>query len=303
MKIERLLEIIIILLNKGTTTAKELADRFGVSTRTIYRDLDVLSAAGVPVFTNQGNGGGISLLEDYALNKTLISEHESESLLFALKTLQATKYPEIDKILDKIGAMFKGSSSADWVYIDFSPWGSNPNEYNKLIDIKRAILECKITIFDYVNSDGKRSKRSIEPMRLIFKGQAWYLWGYCRERQDYRTFRISRVKNVVITKETFQRRNHELITDLEANDKPKAMVKLKLKFYPEVLYRLYDDFDYEAITKNEDGSYSVTVSYPEDEWVYGFIMSFGCYVEVLEPEHIRNIIEDRMRKALRFYEK
>lgn len=303
MKIDRLLEIIIILLNKGTITAKELADRFGVSTRTIYRDVDTLSAAGVPVFTNKGNGGGISLLENYALNKTLISEHERESLLFALKTLKATQYPEIDRILDKIGAMFKGTSSADWVYIDFSPWGSNPNEYNKLIDIKKAILECKTILFDYINSEGKKSRRSIEPMRLIFKGQAWYLWGYCRTRHDFRTFRISRVNNLDITNDLFERKKLEVIRNVECNENPKIMVTLKLKFYPEILYRLYDDFDYDTIIKNDDGSYNVTVTFPEDEWLYGYIMSFGCYVEVLEPEHIRKIIKDRAKKLLKFYDK
>lgn len=303
MKIDRLLEIIIILLNKGSITAKELADRFSVSTRTIYRDVDVLSTAGVPVFTNKGNGGGISLLENYSLNKALISEQESESLIFALKTLQATQYPEIDKMLEKVGAMFKHSNSADWVYIDFSPWGSNPNEYNKLIDIKKAILECKAILFDYVNSEGKKSRRSIEPMRLIFKGQAWYLWGYCRIRQDFRTFRISRIKNVNVTNDLFERRKLEVIKNVECDEEPKIMVTFKLKFYPEVLYRLYDDFDYDTIIKNDDGSYNVTVTFPEDEWVYGYIMSFGCYVEVLEPEHIREIIKNRMKKVLKFYER
>jgi predicted DNA-binding transcriptional regulator YafY len=303
MKIDRLLEIIIILLNKGTITAKDLADRFQVSTRTIYRDIDVLSAAGVPVFTNKGNGGGISLLENYALNKTLISEHESESLLFALKTLQATQYPEIDKILDKIGAMFKSAGSTDWVYIDFSPWGSNPNEYNKFIDIKKAILECRVISFDYANSEGKKSNRSIEPMRLIFKGQAWYLWGYCRIHQDFRTFRISRIKNAIITNELFERKKLEAVKNVECDEKQEILVTLKLKFSQEVLHRLYDDFDYDTISKNDDGSYIVTVTYPEDEWVYGYIMSFGCHVEVLEPEHVREIIADRTRKVLQFYDK
>lgn len=199
--------------------------------------------------------------------------------------------------------MFKRSDSADWVYIDFSPWGSNSNEYNKFIDIKRAILECKAIIFDYVNSDGKKSRRSIEPMRLIFKGQAWYLWGFCRTRQDYRTFRISRIKNVDVTNNLFERKIACFIRDVECNENPKIMVTLKLKFYPEALYRLYDDFDYDTIIKNDDGSYSVTVIFPEDEWVYGYIMSFGCYVEVLEPEHIRNIIEDRAKRLLKFYDK
>jgi len=302
VKINRLLEITIILLNKGTATAKELADRFGVSTRTIYRDVDVLSSAGVPVFTNKGNGGGISLLENYSLNKAIISEHESESLMLALKTLQATKYPEIDAVLDKIGAVFKNACSADWVYINFSPWGSKPNEYNKFIDIKKSILERKMISFDYVNAEGGRSLRRIEPMRLLFMGQAWYLWGYCKTREDFRTFRISRMKNVVVTSESFERRKPEDYEKMGSDgEKPKNLVNLKLKFYPEVLHRLYDDFDDELIIRNADGTCNVSVAFPEDEWVYGYILSFGCYVEVLEPNYIKEIIAGRMRRTLEIY--
>ena len=106
MKINRLFEITTILLNKGTVTAKELADRFGVSTRTIFRDIDVLSSAGVPVYMKKGSGGGISILENYVFSRTLISDQESESLLLAVKTLQATQYPEVDMVLGKMGAIF-----------------------------------------------------------------------------------------------------------------------------------------------------------------------------------------------------
>lgn len=302
MKINRLLEITIILLNKGTVTAKELAGRFGVSTRTIYRDVDVLSCAGVPVFTNKGNGGGISLLENYSINKALISEHESESLLLALKTLQATKYPEIEAVLDKIGAVFKNTGSADWVYIDFSPWSSRPNEYDKFIDIKKGILERRVISFEYVNSEGIKSSRSMEPMRLMFKGQAWYLWGYCKAKKDFRVFRISRIKNVTVTDEVFERRESEAHAGSAPDEKPKELVELKLKFRPEVLHRLYDDFDDEIIRKNADGTCNVEITFPEDEWVYSYLLSFGCHVEVLEPEHIRRILVGRMKRALEYYE-
>lgn len=301
MKINRLLEITIILLNKGTVTARELADRFGVSPRTIYRDIDDLSGAGVPVFTNKGNGGGISLLEDYSINKTLISEHESESLILALKTLQATKYPGIETVLDKIGAVFKNKDFADWVFIDFSHWGSTPNEYNKFLDIKNAILQCRCISFDYINSEGCKSSRNIEPMRLLFKSKAWYLWGYCKTREDFRTFRISRMKNVEVTEEAFKRKQPET-QEKHSDGIPERLVTLKLKFYQQALHRLYDDFDEELIVKNKDGTCNVTITFPEDEWVYGYIMSFGCYVEVLEPKHIQEIIIARMKKTLELYE-
>ncbi|KAB3533454.1 YafY family transcriptional regulator [Alkaliphilus pronyensis] len=301
MKITRLLEITIILLNKGTVTAKELADRFGVSKRTIYRDIDVLSSASVPVFTNKGKGGGISLMESYSLNKTLISEQESESLMLALKTLQATKYPEIDIVLDKIGALFNNVDSTDWVYIDFSAWGSKPNENEKFINIKKAILQRKLIRFDYLSSEGVRSSRSIEPMRMVFKSNAWYLWGYCKAREDFRTFRISRMKNVVLTNEAFERKNPASYKTSEANEELKKPVKLKLKFYPQALYRLYDAFEDDVIIKNPDGTYTVSFSFLEDEWLYGLILSFGCYVEVLEPNSIREAVKEKLNKALDIY--
>jgi predicted DNA-binding transcriptional regulator YafY len=304
MKINRLLEITLILLNKKVVTAGELAERFGVTTRTIYRDIDELSAAGVPVFTNKGSGGGISLLENYAINKAMLTEHERDSLLLALKTLQATRYPEIDAILEKIGAVFKKVAAADWVQIEFSPWGSGPNEENKFLDIKRAILECKVVTFDYINADGILSRRTIEPMLLLFKSQAWYVWGYCRTRRDFRTFRISRIRHLTVNEESFMRRTPESVKTKE--EEPEAVslefVTLKLRFQPENLYRVYDDYDEQRITRNPDSTYDVTVTFPEDEWVYGYIMSFGDRVEVLEPPHIRKIVRKRLQKAADFYQ-
>jgi predicted DNA-binding transcriptional regulator YafY len=304
MKINRLLEITLILLNKNGVTAGELAERFGVSTRTIYRDIDELSSAGVPVFTNKGSGGGISLLDNYAINKAMLTEHERDSLLLALKTLQATKYPEIDVILEKIGAVFKKASATDWVHIEFSPWGSGPNEENKFLDIKKAILECRVITFDYLSADGILSHRSVEPMLLLFKSQAWYIWGYCRMRRDFRTFRISRIRGLAVADTAFVRRTLE---SAKNEEEPEAVslkfVTLKLRFQPEDLYRVYDDYDEDRITRNGDGSYDVTVTFPEDEWVYGYIQSFGPYVEVLEPPHIRAIIRERLQKSLQLYQK
>ena len=243
MKINRLLEITILLINRGTITARELADRFEVSTRTIYRDIDVLSGTGVPVYTNKGNKGGICLLENFALNKAIINEYESDSLMLALKTLQATKYPQL----------------------------------------------C-----------GK-SFRSVEPMQLIFKGQAWYLWGYCSIKNDFRTFRISRIKNLIVTDRIFESRSAENNNNNATANDIIHLTNYKLRFLPEILHRVYDDFDEELIKRNADGTCDVALSMTEDEWVYGYILSFGSYVEVLEPEHMREIIYSRLKKTMEFY--
>lgn len=301
MKINRLLEITLLLLNKETITAKELAERFEVSTRTIYRDIDDLSAAGVPVYTNKGRGGGVSLLENYTFSKAMITESERNGLLLALKTLQATRYPDVDGIINKVGALFKDATAEDWVHVDFSPWGSGPDDQNKFTDARRAILESKVISFDYISSEGVKSHRSMEPMQLVFKGQAWYLWGYCRMRRDLRTFRISRIRNLIVTGETFPRRR--FITGDRDNSTGNQIpwVTLKLRFQPAAIYRLYDDYDDAQIVKNPDGTNEVTITLPEDDWVYGHILSFGNNVEVLEPPHIRDIIREKMAKAIKYY--
>ncbi|WP_331668205.1 helix-turn-helix transcriptional regulator [Clostridioides difficile] len=167
MKINRLTEIIVILLNKKLVTAKELADRFEVSTRTIYRDIETLSMSGVPVYMTKGKGGGISLIEEYSIDKTILSKKDKESLIVALKTLQATKYPEINSVVNKIGSIFGEQNFSNWIEIDFTEWGSNFNEDDKFTKIKEAILRCNTINFNYVNSLSSQTNRTVETVVLL----------------------------------------------------------------------------------------------------------------------------------------
>lgn len=297
MKLARLLEITTLLLSRNLLTARELADRFQVSTRTIYRDVEALSAAGIPIYMSKGNGGGISLLETYTLNKMLLSEQESNSILLALKTLQSTQYPDIDKILEKMEAIFKNTQNTDWVDVDFFYWGTSPNERNKFNDIKHAIVNNKIITFDYVNVKSDKGNRAVEPLKLFYKGNSWYLVAHCRKRDSQRLFRISRIKNVVLTTETFTPKllvswqNQELI----------HTTLLRLRFSDKVLNRLYDDFDDNCIVKRKDGSLEVEIAFPEDEWLYGYLMSYSQYLEVLEPPHVREILINKIKETLKIY--
>lgn len=305
MKIDRLVAITTILLNKGTVTAKELAERFEVSTRTIYRDIEDLSAAGVPVYAHQGNGGGISIMEDFSLDRAMVTDRERESILLALKTLQAVNYPEVDRVLDKLGAIFKNTAATDWVEIDFSPWGSGPEEKLKFQVIRKGILERLVLHFEYLSPDGKRSSRTVEPMKLLFKARAWYLWAWCRSKNAFRTFRLTRMRDVVLTDQNFTRRDDGSKIESPEENPPdqKEWVNLRLRFKPGVAYRLYDDFNEAMIKRNEDGSLELNLRFPEDEWVYGYLLSFGPDLEVLEPEYIRKLLCERMRQALGAYEK
>ncbi|RDY24202.1 YafY family transcriptional regulator [Romboutsia maritimum] len=302
MKINRLTEIIVILLNKKTVTAKDLANRFEVSTRTIYRDIESLSLSGIPVYMSKGKGGGISLLEEYSINKTILSDSDKHSLIVALKTLEATKYPEISSVINKISFMLNEENLSNWVEIDFSRWGSDFNENDKFSKIKIAILNNKIIKFSYINSFANKSIRIVEPMKLIYKGQAWYLYGFCRLKQNVRIFRITRIKNLILTEESFIKRKFE-DTDFKNADKLiENMIDLKLQFKKEALYRIFDDFDQNLINDNEDGTYEVNIKLPENEWLYGYILSFGYYVKVIEPVHVKDIILQKMKKTINLYD-
>lgn len=301
MKVHRLLEITTLLLNHRTITAREFAGRFNVSIRTIYRDIEDLSAAGIPVYMSKGKGGGISLLETFTLDKTLVSEQESSSLLMALKTLQATQYPEVDTFLAKLEALFRPAASSNWVLIEFMPWGSKPNEENRFVEIRQAILARKVITFDYIDARAEKSHRQVEPVQVIYKSQAWYLRGYCRTRCAFRTFRLSRIKNLLVKAETFPYRP---IPADEPGDQPgqkKPLTTVKMRFAPAVTQRVFDDFDDSRIAGLPDGSCLVTVDLVEDEWVYGLILSYGSFVEVLEPAHLREIIRLRLAQALMAY--
>lgn len=291
-----------ILLSRRTVTAAELAKRFGVSTRTIYRDVEVLSSSGVPIYCAQGMGGGISVLEEYTVDRAALTASQKESIMLALQTLQATRYPEMEAVLEKLSSIFK-SPYADWIAIDFAPWGSNPDAYHKFTDIKAAITSGHVIEIVYLNADNERSIRKIEPLRLIFKSHAWYVWGFCRSREDYRTFRVSRIKKVTTTDETFDRsKAHEVTKKLIPPEAVKPLVHLVIAFTKDVLYRLGDDFDDEMIKENADGTVTLEFDFPEDEWVYGYILSFGPFAKVLEPKHIQDIIKERSQKVAAFYE-
>ena len=204
MQINRLFEIVYILLDKKTITAKELSERFEVSVRTIYRDIDTLSGAGIPIYTTKGKGGGISLIEDFVLNKSVLSEKEQKEILMSLQSLNAMKFLEMEPVLNKLSTVFKKKSES-WIDVDFSQWGSNEIEKEKFNILKTAILNTSVISFEYFSSYGEKTLRTIEPLKLIFKGQGWYLYGFCRVKHDFRIFKITRIKNLKLLNETFKR--------------------------------------------------------------------------------------------------
>lgn len=199
--LSRLVGIIYIILSKGTVTAEELAKQFEVSVRTIYRDVERLSMAGIPIYARKGKNGGISLTERFVLDRMVISEEEQKRILAALASLRETGASREEEILQKLGTFFK-ADAPDWVAIDFSDWSGRRQELFE--QIRKAILERKVMEFDYYGQYGEMSHRAVEPEQLLFKEYTWYVRAYCRKRRAMRLFKVLRMKRVEMTEETFE---------------------------------------------------------------------------------------------------
>lgn len=297
MQINRLFEIIYILLEKKIVTSKELAERFEVSPRTIYRDIETLSSSGIPVYMNRGKGGGISLLPDFILNKAVLTNEEKDALLTSLKAVNAVNINKSDTVLNKLSSLF-GDSKADWIEVDFNNWSGGQDESECFNTLKEAILNNRIITFSYASAKGQQTERIVEPLKLCFKSGAWYLYGYCKSRSDYRFFKLRRIKRLSITEHNFQRSVPKNIF-AEENRIQYENFRVKLKLSAEVAFRVYDEFD--NCEQQEDGSFIVEIDYPNNEWLYYYITSFGCHCEILEPISMRNNMKAELEKTLKLY--
>ncbi|MDP4143560.1 MAG: YafY family protein [Bacillota bacterium] len=307
MKIDRMLYILLSLLNKDQVTAAELAEHFQVSVRTIYRDIEALNMAGIPIYAQQGSGGGFSILENYKLDKQLLKEDEVASIIAALKGMATTVDDnKLTSIIEKMKAVSKPSKEilSKEVVLDFSPWGSSKRQKEKLKLIKKGIETNRVLAFKYTNLSNKSSDRVVEPINLIFRGYSWYLNAYCRKKEAVRVFRLSRISGLEILEETYEPKE-ELFSKEDIsfgmNKFKPSNNKFIMKFSPKVMARVQDSFDEEQIEYLEDGCMRVEVDYPEDEWTYGFILSFGSDAEVLGPQHLRDIIKEKSIKIYNLY--
>lgn len=297
MKDNRLFRILYYILEKGKVTANELADKFEVSVRTIYRDIDSISSAGIPIYALQGKGGGIEIAEDFVLSKSLLSENEKQQIMSALQGLDNTTIQRENELLTKLSAHFKMKNTS-WIEVDFNNWQNNKMYEKTFDDIKSAILSKNIISFTYFSSNEKETDRSVKPVRLLFKSQDWYLYALCLLRNDFRYFKLSRIKNLEIHTEKFDDNFEDVILKKEMPHE--NTVNIKVKFDRKVAFRVYDELNGE-ITEDNDGNLYTEIEIPNDYNLYNYIFSFGDEAEVLEPEEVRMQIKKMINKMAEKY--
>ena len=298
MKENRYFQMIYLLLDKGQMTAPELADYFEVSIRTIYRDIDILSAAGIPIYATQGKGGGIAIQDSYVLKKSLLSEQEQKQILMALQGIRVLEDEQINMLLSKLSGVFQ-RQQGNWLEIDFSTWTKSGAGKHNFQLLQSAIRKSRIVSFSYYSGKGEQTKRIIEPHKLVFKTSDWYLYGYCTLRKDFRFFKLTRIRDLKLQDAEYMRETPEHIFERSDEFEMKT-VQVTLLFDARMSHEVYEKFD-EEVSEQEDGSLLVTTILPDNELLYSYVLSCRERVEVLSPPYVRDNVRKRVGKMLEIY--
>ena len=300
MKIDRLIGILSILLQEEKTTAPELAERFEVSRRTINRDIEDLCRAGIPIKTAQGTGGGISIMDGYRMDRTILTSKDMQMILAGLRSLDSVSGSSYyAQLMEKIQT---GSSEyisgRDSILIDLSSWYKG-SLAPKIATIQDSIENRHILEFYYYAPSGE-SKRSIEPYYIVFKWTSWYVYGWCLKRKDYRLFKLNRMDRVAEMDKKFACRNAS-VPDLSNEKIFPGGIKVKALFTPDMKWRLVEEFGPQCFTESDDGRLIFTADYTDMENLVTWLMTFGAKAEVLEPAEVRDIIRRNAEETLKIY--
>lgn len=308
LKIDRLISIIMILLERKKISATILAEMFEVSTRTIYRDIETINTAGIPIITYPGINGGIGIMEEYKIDKQLFTNSDIATLLMSLGSIShAITSDEIISTLAKVKGLVPAEQIRDielrsnQITIDLTPWIRNRNLQPNLEKIKKALYEKRFLYFEYSNNSGKKSNRKVEPYRLVLKESNWYLQGYCTFREEFRIFKLSRISSLEVLDETFI--PHEFDTKpLGVWDKiEKNIIVIKLLVHESLRDRMSEICGEESIQTYGENKLIVNFPFEENEFGYNMLLSFGDKCECLEPAHVREEIICRVKNLLKVY--
>ena len=286
MKIDRLIGILSVLLQKDKITAPELAERFEVSRRTINRDIEELCRAGIPIVTTQGSGGGISVMSGYKMDKTILSSKDMQMILAGLRSLDSVSGSSYYKqLMEKIKA---GSSDYicgnDTILIDLSSWDKDILA-PKIELIQDAIQSANTVCFHYYAPSGN-TDREIEPYYLVYKWSGWYVYGFCLLRNDFRLFKLGRMSGV-ITGSRFNKRRNVPLPELNTEKVFPGNSFVRAIFSASMRWQLMESFGEDSFVERQDGSLLFEHSYSDDQGLISWLLSCRDNVTVLEPEHIR----------------
>lgn len=286
MKIDRLIGILSILLQQDKVTAPYLAEKFEVSRRTINRDIEALSKAGIPVVTEQGTNGGISILEDYKIDRTLLTSSDMQAILAGLRSLDSVSGTNrYGQLMDKLSAGASNMLTGDQhVLIDLSSW------YKESLAPKIELIHTAIDQREWISfvyySPREEKMRRIEPYNLVFQWSSWYVWGWCLDREDFRLFKLNRMSDICCDGCKFEKRQVPL-PDLSTEKIFPVKLPVRALFEPECKWRLIEEFGKDSFEIQEDGTLLFCFDFDDRENLLSWILTFGDKAELLEPAWFR----------------
>lgn len=306
MKTDRLLSIVIYLLNHDTVSAAKLAERFEVSKRTILRDIEQISLAGIPIKSLPGVNGGYSIMEGYKLDGRLVNDEDSSSIITALKGfISAYDNKRYNAALEKISSVLPKQKDQS-IFVDFSAAGENKEIQEKLKIIEKAINDKYAIKISYVNALGDTSSRHVEPIALNYRWYAWYLLAFCTLKKDYRIFKIVRISELESTQTVFSKKHDEPTVLLEQafQDKGRKYIDITLLCKAEIKVQVCEYLGGNITETLDNGDFIMNIHLPEDErmW-FAMILSFGNMVMVLEPDDLKTRIIETVENVLSLYRK
>lgn len=290
MQESRLFKIVYYLLDRGQATAPELAEKFEVSVRTIYRDIDALSGAGVPVYAEAGRNGGIRLMKDFVLDRAVLSEEEKKEILTALQSIRTARDGNGSRTLQKLSAIFQ-TESEHWLEVDFSRWGDQGSDNEKFELLKSAVIHCREVRIRYAGSNEVTGERIVQPSKLVYKSKAWYLKAFCTKKQDWRLFKLNRILELELLEKSFIHRDCPEPADAVQEE----YREIVLRFPEEMAYRVYDEFNRGQIQRQDNGDLIVSAKMPEDAWLVGSLLSFGAQMDVVSPADLRDALAEQAK--------
>jgi len=299
MKLDRLMGILTVLLQKNRVTAPYLAEKFEVTRRTINRDVDALCQAGIPIVTHQGTGGGISIAEGFKLDKSILTAGELSEIITAVKGIGSVSHKSrIEQTLDKLGANSEAvvSLSAP-VVIDLASYYKG-HLTAKIEILKQAILQKQIVKFDYYYARGE-GNRCIEPYLVIFQWFSWYVFGYCLQREDWRLFKLNRLWDLSAQDKHFTPRDIPP-EKRDFNSHLTDETELIALFDKSAKYQLMETYGPECFSETDDGLL-LQIGFTNKSHIVSWLLSFGAKVKVLEPSCIASDIKTIAENILTQY--
>ena len=310
MKVDRLISIVLVLLDKNRISAQELADMFEVSLRTIYRDIDAIELAGIPIRSTSGVGGGFEIMPNYKIDKKVFSTADLSAILIGLSSISnMIQSDELRNTLAKVKSFIPTERAKEielkvnQIYIDFSQWIGNSNIQSYIEIIKVALQENKLLSFDYIAHRGNKTIRVVEPYQLVLKSTHWYVYGYCLKRNDFRLFRLSRMSTLQKQKETFIPRDYQKPKLEFADVLATLQTNIKIRIHKSIVDRVLDYCPYENFIPDDKEHYIVSFPFIENDYYYDIVLSFGDKCECLEPLHVREKMKQRIYDIASLYKK